>query len=103
MRNVPPGNVISLYGVFDVVFVIGHSFVDARDVLAFAMMSKAHARASPAIRGHSGDMNIALAVCVRPFEADVEVVLEVDARKLKRLTPVLALLGLGMTHRIHVY
>ena len=102
MRNVPPGNVISLYGVFDVC-VIGHSFVDASDELALAMMSKAHARAGPAIRSHGGDMNITLAVCVRPFEADVEVVLEVDARKLKRLTPVLALLGLGVTHRIHDY
>lgn len=67
------------------------------------MMSKAHARAGPAIWSQGGDMNITLAVCVRPFEANIEVVLEIDARKLKRLTPVLALLGLGMTHRIHCY
>jgi len=93
--------VISSYGVFDVVFVIGHSFVYGCDVFALAMMSKAHASAKPSIRSHLGDMNITLAVCVRPFEADIEVVLEVDARKLKWLTPVLALLGLGMAHRIH--
>jgi hypothetical protein len=73
----------------------------ANDVLALTMMSEAHAGAGPSIRSHGSDMNITLAVCVWPFEADIEVVLEVDTRKLKWLTIVLTLLGLGVPHRIH--
>jgi hypothetical protein len=70
-------------------------------MLTFAMMCEAHTTTGPAIRRHGGDMNITLAIYVWPFEANIEVVFEIDARKLKWLTPVLTLLGLGMTHRIH--